>query len=423
MEEEMSQYRLYRVFVVAVIIFLFNGSAYAGDVLLTRGHGQVRVVKYKNGHWQLLLNNKPYFVKGVVYDPIKVGETLTASNLWMNYDFNRNGKCDTAYEAWVDKNNNDIQDEDELTVGDFTLLSQMGCNTMRIYHPTNINRDILMDLYKRFGIRVMMGNFMGAYTWGSGASWDKGTDYTDEQQRRNMLYDVLTMVLKYKDEPYILFWLLGNENDMVGSYENSTFNNTNARLAPQAYAEFINEVAQMIHLIDPNHPVGISNGSVGLLKYYAKYAPAVDILGFNSYKGPYGFGTLWKAVKLDFDRPVVITEYGIDCYNQIKGVIDEDFQALYHKGCWRDMLNNSFAQNGEGNSIGGFAYNWLDSWWFCGSVSQHDIEKGAWSGPSNDSWINDEWLGICGQGDGANSPFLRQLRKVYYFYKEEWGKK
>jgi beta-glucuronidase len=408
------------------ISFLFCISAsrvfFSGhdEIIQQRGNGHVRLVQYGNGQWQMLLDGRPYFIKGVVYEPVKVGERLTAANMWMKYDFNANGKPDTAYDSWVDANANNIQDAGEMAVGDFQLLKEMGCNTIRIYHPTNINKEVLRDLFKNYGIRVMMGNFLGAYTWGSGASWDKGTDYTDPDQRNNMLEDIRKMVLEYKDEPWLLFWMLGNENEMAGSAENSTLNNTNARSNPEVYARFVNDAAAFIHKLDPDHPVGISNASMLLMKDYAKYTAQVDILGFNAYKGPYGFGTLWKAVKMDFDRPVVITEYGVDCYDQNKKETDEDFQAKYYKGSWRDMVNNGYGRDGAGNSIGGFAYIWLDSWWLCGSTSEHDDETGAWHGPSKDSWMNDEWMAICGQGDGINSPFIRQLRKVYYMFQNEW---
>lgn len=39
-----------------------------------------------------------------------------------------------------------------------------------------------------------------------------------------------------------------------------------------------------------------------------------------------------------------------------------------------------------------------------------------------DGKSHEEWFGICGQGDGSKSPFLRQPRKVYYSYKEIWNK-
>jgi len=409
---------------ILILSLILTSSSFAQEdnlkVIQTRGDGRVKLRKYSNGHWQLLVDNKVYFIKGIGYEPVKVGERLIEANMWMDYDFNNNGVNDTAYESWVDKNNNNIQDKDEHLIGDFQLLKEMGCNTVRLYHHTNLNKKILRDLYRRYGIMVVMGNFLGAYTWGSGATWEEGTDYTNVEQRKSMLEDVKKMILEYKDEPYILFWMLGNENDMEGSYENSTYNNTNARHVPDVYARFINEVAEMIHKLDPDRPVAICNGSTGLLRYLAKFSPEIDIIGFNAYRGPFGFGQLWNTVKLDFDRPVIITEYGGDCYDQNKDRTDEDFQARYHKGCWQDMVDNSFDYKGVGNSLGGFAYNWLDSWWFCGKIDEHDIKEGAWRGPVNDSWMNDEWLGICSQGDGNNSPFLRRLRKVYFFYKEQW---
>jgi len=392
-------------------------------IIERRGCGKVQLIKYSNGQWRLLVEGKPYMVKGMVYEPVKVGEKLSSSNMWMNYDFNKNGINDTAYESWVDSNRNNRKDRNEEAIGDFELLRRMGVNTVRIYHPSNINRRLLRDLYYKYGIRVLMGNLLGAYCRGSGASWKRGTDYTDPVHLENMLSDVRRMVLEFKDEPYILAWMLGNENDAVGSYDNSTFNNTNARVYPEEFSRFVDKVVREIHLRDPDHPVGICFAFTSILKYIKQYAPAVDFVGFNAYRGSFGFGSLFRTVKMDIDKPVVITEYGVDSYNQMERKEDEDFQARYHKGCWRDIESNSYLGSGSGNAIGGFAYTWLDSWWLCGSSKRHDIKKGAWRGPAQDGWFNDEWLGLCSQGNGRNSPFLRQLKKVYSFYQKQWNQK
>ena len=103
-----------------------------------------------------------------------------------------------------------------------------------------------MDLYSRFGIRVIMGNFLGAYTKGSNADWQSGTDYSDKTHRQNMKDSVRKMVEEFKDEPYILMWMLGNENDSVGMDGNSTVTKTNAPKNPKAYAQFVEEICQMI---------------------------------------------------------------------------------------------------------------------------------------------------------------------------------
>jgi hypothetical protein len=109
------------------------GIAAVPKVIRKRGEGNVQLWQYDNGHWQMRLNGRPYFIKGVVYEPVRVGERLTESNMWMNYDFNHNDRPDTAYDAWVDKNLNNLQDKDEPAIGDFQLLKEMGCNTIRIY--------------------------------------------------------------------------------------------------------------------------------------------------------------------------------------------------------------------------------------------------------------------------------------------------
>jgi beta-glucuronidase len=416
---------------VAALFYVFlslfiTGTCSADDaqpqptIVQQRG-GRVSVVQYDNGKWQLLVDGRPYIVKSVEYSADKVGTKPEKMNMWMISDENNNGLPDGPYDSWVDENENNVQDENEMRVGDFRLLKEMGCNTIRIYHPDNINKSVLKDLYENFGIMVIMGNFFGAYTVGSEADWDKGTDYTDELQKQKMMDNVKEMVLEYKDEPYVLMWMLGNENDSGGSVENSTVNNTNAAKEPEAYARFVNDTCRMIKDIDPNHPVCVCNGKQRLLSYYNTFCPDLDIVGFNSYAGAFGFGSLWKNVKETYDRPVLITEYGVDCYDQRKNQINEEFQAQYHKKAWLDIVENSYWGASNGNSIGGSVFCWLDKWWLCGSWYEHDIEEGAWQGPKIDGYFHDEWMGICGQGDGKNSPFLRHLRKVYFMYKELWN--
>jgi len=406
---------LKRIFLLPVLlttiqIFVFSDNLFA----------EVRTVKDENGVWRLVVNGTNYFIKGMGYSADQVGISNPPTNDWMSSDINGNEKADGPYDSWVDLNRNDFQDIDENAVGDFALMKAMGCNTIRIYHCENIKKDVLMDLYSRFGIRVIMGNFLGAYTKGSNADWQSGTDYSDKTHRQNMKDSVRKMVEEFKDEPYILMWMLGNENDSVGMDGNSTVTKTNAPKNPKAYAQFVEEICQMIKSIDKNHPVGVCNATTKFIKVFAQYAPSIDILGFNQYSGPYGFGTLWQRVKQDFDRPVLITEFGCDAYNSKKSMTDEAYQAKYHKNAWQDIEKNSYWDDrGAGNSIGGVVYCWLDRWWLVGSPKLHDTTLGAWAGPTIDGLFNDEWLGICSQGNGRNSPFKRVLRTVYFTYQEE----
>lgn len=381
------------------------------------GKGKVRLVQYANGDWRLLVDNKPYTIKGVTYTPTKIGQSPDEGTMtsWMADDFNNNGIIDGPFEAFVDRNKNNLQDKDEPAVGDFRLMKEMGANTIRLYHhPYKVNKELLRTLYKNYGIRVIMGDFLGKYALGSGAAWNPGTDYNNEEQKKNMMESVTSMVLEFKDEPFVLFWLLGNEN--VYGYA------CNADKEPDAFFKFANEVALAIKQLDPEHPVAICSGDTLFLDKFGKNAPDIDIFGANAYRGEYGFGRFWKGVKEEADKPAFITEYGCPAYYNGKSLDEaEVFQEEYHKGSWQDIENNMALREGAGNSLGSVAFEWLDEWWKQYEPFVHDT-RGVAIGPFPDGYFHEEWFGICGQGNGKLSPFQRQLRKVYFMYKKTWHK-
>ena len=399
-----------------------------------RGEGKVQVVKRADGSWELRVEGKSFCVRGVTYQPTQVGMIADQQTAWQWLDTNANGLIDAPEEAWVDSNRNNICDFDEPAIGDFQLLKDMGCNAIRFYHyagldkktyqPEEYNKELLRKLYVQYGIRIIMGDFFGAYTIGSGATWEAGTDYTDPEQRANMKEVVRQMVLDHKDEPYVLMWLLGNENNMDSEYNAINATRTNACAEPQAYAEFLNEVAQMIHELDLDHPVAVGNLGLGLVEYYAQYAPELDIIGTNHYTNRDGIGVSFlREAQAKIDRPLLITEYGCDAYHQDEGV-NETEQQYHHYGSAKAIYYNGVSTPGEGNVIGSVVFEWLDEWWKANSEYDspdvHEIAPQFYWGLMPDHFAHAEWFGICGQGDGINSPFLRETREVYDFYKTMW---
>lgn len=382
-----------------------------------KGEGRVKLVQYSDRSWQLLVDDKPFFIKGLSYSPSRVGESPDEGTLsnWSTQDVNGDGIVDAPFQAWVDKNRNNKKDEDEKAVGDFFLLKEMGVNVLRIYHhPFKINKDVLRKLYKDYGIYVAMGDFLGKYTLGSGADWSVGTDYDNPEDKKKMLESVKEMVKEYANEPYVLFWILGNEN-VYGL-------GCNADKKPVSFFKFANEAAKLIKSLDPQkRPVAVGSGDVLYLDIFARYAPDIDIFATNAYRGKYGFFGLWKAVKEVADKPVIITEYGAPSY--ARGYTEdeaESYQAEYHRNCFLDIYENR-AGFGEGNSLGGFAFEWLDEWWKAYEPSYHDHHRLS-AGPFLDGYYYEEWFGLAGQGDGKNSPFLRHLKKAYFTYKKMWNK-
>ncbi|MCG3175817.1 MAG: hypothetical protein MOGMAGMI_00752 [Candidatus Omnitrophica bacterium] len=394
-----------------------------------RGKGRVRLVQYDNGHWEMLVEGRPFVVKGVTYTATTIGESPHALNLrpWMTVDDNKNGLNDGMFDAWVDWDRDGQQDEGEKAVGDAELLRRMGANAIRIYHgvdekglydPREYDKALMRKLNKEYGIHFIMGDFVGAYTVGSQARWDIGTDYTDPEQIEIMKRSVRDMVMDHKDEPYVLFWLLGNENQHPHT-------RTNAVEHPEAYARFLNETARMIHEIDPDHPVAVGNLNTSYMREIGQHAPEIDIYGANVYSGAYSMGSVWHQARELLDRPVVITEMGCDVYAAGRGV-DEEAQADYFRQNWADVVENLAGGRGIGNALGAVQFEWMDEWWKTskgdswGNPKDHDSE-GDFEGPFPDGWMHEEWLGIWGQGEGSDSPRQRHPRKIYDEIRRAWA--
>jgi len=404
-------------------------------VVKTVGTGRAQLVEFENGHWQMQVDGKPFMIKGVAYAPTPVGRSpndgdYDPNNDWMDADLNKNGKPDGPYDSWVDVNKNNRYDSGEPVVGDFQLLKEMGVNTIRIYHHAK-NKETLRKLYKDYGINVIMGDMLGMYGAGSGAKWYEGTDYTNPAHRENMMKSVRAMVEEYKDEPYVLMWVLGNESNYgkVGNPDPKSYDaglGSNAKTQPEAHYAFVNEVAGMIKSLDPTRPIVFSNGDTITVDLLGKHSDNIDVFGSNAYRGWRGFGlSFWKDVRDYMNKPVLLTEYGCPaCCAGKDQEYAEQKQMEYHEGNWKDMLDNS-AGYGFGNCVGGIIFEFVDEWWKTGlppkfSASEHE-KIGDFAAAFPDGWMHEEWLGVVSQGDGKHSPYLRQLRKAYEYYKKAWN--
>jgi beta-glucuronidase len=292
----------------------------------------------------------------------------------------------------------------------------MGVNTIRLYHH-GYNKELFRDLFKKQGIRLIIGDYLGAYTIGSGADWYAGTDYSNSDQQKKMLESVKQMVEEYKDEPYVVFWVLGNENN----YGNAN----NSRQNPEAYYKFVNKAARLIKSIDPNHPVAICNGDLLFMDKVTKLCPDVDIYGANAYRGNHGFGdSFWRNLQEVWDKPAFISEFGCPAYHHRRTrAVAEQLQADYLRSNWVDIEYNVAGSPGAGNALGGVLFEWMDEWWKAGPPPQYDASihdiVGQFGGPFPDGWSYEEWYGVVSQGDGKHSPFERQLRKSYYLFKDD----
>lgn len=166
-------------------------------------------------------------------------------------------------------------------------LKAYGGNSIRTWGISDETDEILDNALKH-GLTVTFGIWMGQER--------QGFDYSNQQAIKSQLEEFRRVVRKYKDHPAILLWGVGNEMDL--DYTNFDV------------WKYLEEICQMIHEEDPNHPtMAVTAGlDVAEIKLINKYTPSLDILGVNTY-GDISY--LPKAIKVyGWNKPYIVAEWG-----------------------------------------------------------------------------------------------------------------
>ncbi|TAE50405.1 MAG: glycosyltransferase [Bacteroidetes bacterium] len=240
---------------------------------------------------------------------------------------------------------------------DFTKLTNIGCNTLRRYHPSIYDYN-LIHAAEVHQLKVLYG------FW-----FDPGIDYyKDSEAVDKYVRDVTQKVAEWKDSPVILGWNLGNE---AWSQMQEHFDPIYLPAVRRAYIQMIEEIAANIRKTDPRHPVLISLAHTSQLpaqvREFRKYAPSVDILGINSFYEE-RISHLDSVMQvLDPGQPYLVSEFGPEGYwkdfyteRDAAGFIIEpsDYEKADHY--YRKWTR--YIEPHRGHNIGGFAYCWQDRW-------------------------------------------------------------
>jgi hypothetical protein len=205
------------------------------------------------GDWQLTVDGRPYQVKGMTWGPA----TSTA----------------------------DAHMRD---------LKSMGVNTLRTW-GTDATSKPLLDAAAAYGLKVINGFWL-----------NQGADYVnDTAYKTNTLNDIKNWVSTYKDHPGVLMWDVGNEVILTTQDHYSGDQIEQERVA---YAKFVEQVAEAIHAIDPNHPVTSTDAWTGAWPYYKQYTPSLDLYAVNSYGAVCNVRQDW--IDGGYTKPYIVTESG-----------------------------------------------------------------------------------------------------------------
>ncbi len=165
-------------------------------------------------------------------------------------------------------------------------VTPAGGNAVRTWSTDNARA--YLDEAQRLGLMVMMGLWVQHER--------HGFDYDNEAKVKMQLDNFRKVVMELKDHPALLLWGVGNEVDLF-------YSNTKVWKA-------VNDIAKMIHEIDPHHPT--TTVTAGLdpeeVKCIMKDAPEIDIYSINTYGG---IGDVRANLRnYGWKGPYLITEWG-----------------------------------------------------------------------------------------------------------------
>lgn len=364
-------------------------------------------VHQDNTGLKLQVNGKDFMVNGMNWDYFPIGTNFNYS-LWK--------QPDDIIMAALD--------------AEMPLLRNMGVNTIRQY--TGVPARWIRYIYEKYGIYTMLNHSFGRYGLTLDGTWVPNTEYADPRVRKLLMAEVTEMVESYKNTPGLLLYLLGNENNYGlfwegAETENIPIKDRKSTTRATAMYKLFNEATVAMKKIDTTHPVAICNGDLLFLEIIKEECKDIDIFGTNMYRG-ISFGDAFSRVRDELNKPILFTEFGADAYNAIDNAEDQQSQAYYMVGNWKEIYGNAAGLGKVGNSLGGFTFQFSDGWWKYGQTKNLDVHdtNASWAngGYQNDfvegeNNMNEEWFGICAKGKTTpRGLYTLYPRAAYYALKE-----
>lgn len=177
-----------------------------------------------------------------------------------------------------------------LEHGDQEALAARGGNAFRTWRTDNERESgrAVLDRAHSNGLFVALGIELGAER--------HGFDYDDARAVARQLDRVRAEVRRYKDHPALLMWVVGNELNLEARN-------------PRVW-DAVGQLAEMIHRIDPDHPVTttLAGFDAELVQQIRTRAPSLDLLGLQLYGEISRLPE--KLQSSGWDRPYLVTEWG-----------------------------------------------------------------------------------------------------------------
>ena len=239
-------------------------------------------------------------------------------------------------------------------------------------------------------------------------------DWTDPIRVAKVTSQYQNLVLKAKDRPSTIMYLLGNE----------IFEKLASDPQKKAYAQWLGQMTDWTHTNDPNHLVTYGdNAAHAGLEWLKTYVPNLDIYSLNNYEWE-TYEQLSNILAYDLSawpgKSLLLHEWGVDSWDVNKWTEDESVKANRITQL-ADYLKQAYA-NPNYPFLGGIFFEYNDQWDKIGSANTQDPDHGwPWLCLTCfDHSANEDYWGITrstvsGQAAG------RAKKKAYATLQQAWG--
>jgi hypothetical protein len=272
-------------------------------------------------------------------------------------------------------------------------LDTLHANTIRTYSGAD---PYLLTAAAAHGITVIVSFWVNS-----------GQSLADVVVRENLLRDFSAMVNALKGYPAVLLWNLGNEQNYSFPAEQAVY-----------WYDLVQEFAITAYELEgaTYHPVAASNGDIinigdATVRAADSNLTYMDLWGTNTY---HLSGPPFAAYRSRTQKPIVVTEFGIDALDDRTKTEYEDVQAAI------DSVNWVAIRDASDVCIGATVFEFTDEWWKAGDPSSHDY-GGYPTGEHPDGYSNEEWWGLIAVTPGTGGVDVWRPRQAFRMFQRTWA--
>lgn len=237
------------------------------------------------------------------------------------------------------------------------------------------------------------------------------------------------------------FYIFGNEVSNGSNYNSTKFTDS-----PSNFYSLVNEIAAIPESADvlqecPD-PLPVTTAIIDLNDLQNQDIQTDDSVmtnmkfwSSNVYRGCKGAtecdgsGTCEIPAMTDFfsnyksltTKPVFISEYGIDAYDNIAGTVNEATQASCTTSIWRSIETNWNSAPDTQVTIGGAVFEFTDEWWKTDG-NPNTQGTGGFPNPNfPDGFMNESYFGLFSIADNPGTCNQLTKRQVFTELSNAWN--